>query len=643
MRTIKNYFKAFVSLIILTISVIFLSTCGGGGERGSSGGGTVKETVAAEVIASSTDINPIAVATNKNASETMVVAGKRNSNGNISSVEGTSYILSENNYLTLILNKATGIPDYFIDSNGNKYVFQNFTTDSATLSIYGPQGRLAWGPSTIKLDASILSEIKNEWNIINSQLKDSSYLSTPETLSNNPWVEGLQIASLSYSGIMCASSVVAAVLTGPAAALLTPTVLYSCGSLAFSTWATVVDNGPGQYLDMPLTAIDCLHSVTTLDPFGVIGCGVSMAPIVVASQISSPSLTISPTTVRTTGPTTVPTTSSTTVTATGPTTVISTTTVKPGPTSVTSTTTTIFGITTTTPVTPYISSVSPNPVTGSNSQQPFTIYGSNFMSGANVTLRDLSTGETFPNRVASSFSSTQIVLNPNFTTAAHSWSVEVINPNGQSSGQFSFTVAAVPAIPVTPTNLSPGSSSSPGPTLGSSTVTVSWNTSSGATLYIGDIRDIAAGTSVMTIYTSSTSATATLSPGKQYRWFVYACNSTGCSSSSALYYFQTPAAAPSTPSVSSISPTSMTANGVSQNLVIYGSNFASSNVVQFLWGQGSGANVWTNSRSTPVVNSSNQITVSMNPGTVTDRIYVRVCSSNGSSSCSAGAQYVSVW
>jgi len=194
MKFMKSYFKAFTtSVIIPTAAVILLSTCGGGGGGNSTSIGTAQEIVAGEVIVSSTDINPIAVATNKNASETMVVAGKRNNNGNISSIEGISYLFSENSYLTLVINKTTGFPDYFIDSNGNRYVFQNFTTDSATLSIYDPQGRLVWGPSAIKLDAFILSEIKNKWNIINSRLRELSYLSMPETLSDNPFVFGLQM------------------------------------------------------------------------------------------------------------------------------------------------------------------------------------------------------------------------------------------------------------------------------------------------------------------------------------------------------------------------------------------------------------------------------------------------------------------
>ena len=91
---------------------------------------------------------------------------------------------------------------------------------------------------------------------------------------------------------------------------------------------------------------------------------------------------------------------------------------------------------------PSITSVFPDPVVGSDSQQPFDIFGNDFVSSPNVTLRDLSTGEAFPNRPISFFSSTQITINPNFTTVPATWSVEVINPDGQSTGQHQFEVVA---------------------------------------------------------------------------------------------------------------------------------------------------------------------------------------------------------
>ncbi len=89
---------------------------------------------------------------------------------------------------------------------------------------------------------------------------------------------------------------------------------------------------------------------------------------------------------------------------------------------------------------PRISRLSPDPVQGSNASQPFTITGERFAADASVTLRDLSTGEVFPNRAMSSSSSSEIVINPNFTDAAATWSVEVINGNGRSSGQVTFDV-----------------------------------------------------------------------------------------------------------------------------------------------------------------------------------------------------------
>jgi fibronectin type 3 domain-containing protein len=123
----------------------------------------------------------------------------------------------------------------------------------------------------------------------------------------------------------------------------------------------------------------------------------------------------------------------------------------------------------------------------------------------------------------------------------------------QTSQLCATTQAPLSSIPAVPTNLSPGSTSSPGPTLGSNSVTVSWNASSGATSYIGGITDIAAGSDVVTIDTSGTSTPATLSSGKQYRWYVSACNGSGCSNPCAFYYFQTPSPTCTLPGAFSIS------------------------------------------------------------------------------------------
>ena len=111
----------------------------------------------------------------------------------------------------------------------------------------------------------------------------------------------------------------------------------------------------------------------------------------------------------------------------------------------------------------------------------------------------------------------------------------------------------------------------------------------------------------------------------------------GASPSSAFSF--TVAAAVLTPTVTSISPTSMTADGQQHTLTIYGTNFQSGDYVQFEWTVPPNNGVW-NTGSTPSIASSTQMTVSMNPGTVTDTISVRVCNSAGT--CTSGSQSVSV-
>jgi len=213
----------------------------------------------------------------------------------------------------------------------------------------------------------------------------------------------------------------------------------------------------------------------------------------------------------------------------------------------------------------------------------------------------------------------------------------------QVTGNIAIAGNSNDATPSTPTNLNFGSSSGPGQTSGDITVTLSWNPSPGATRYEVTVRDAATGMIVEDSTIGSTSFSPShLSAGRQYTWNVDACNPAGCSAFASRQSFQTAGKTSTTPSVSSVSPSSMTANGTSQSLVISGSGFVSGNMVQFKWGQGTGANIWTNASGTVTVNSSSQITVGMNPGTVTDTISVRVCSSSGSSNCSSGTQSVAV-
>jgi PKD repeat protein len=82
----------------------------------------------------------------------------------------------------------------------------------------------------------------------------------------------------------------------------------------------------------------------------------------------------------------------------------------------------------------------------------------------------------------------------------------------------------------------------------------------------------------------------------------------------------------------------MTANNTLQPLTIFGSSFQSGYWVQYRYGAGS----WTNFSGAPTINSSGQITVSLNPGGTTDTIYIRVCDSSAAASCSSNTPSVAV-
>src|SRR5947207_2719164 len=117
----------------------------------------------------------------------------------------------------------------------------------------------------------------------------------------------------------------------------------------------------------------------------------------------------------------------------------------------------------------------------------------------------------------------------------------------------------VTSIPATPT----GTTSSPGPTQGSSTVTMNWAASTGATSYGIGVKDIATGLLVVDTTTTATSYPATLPAGKQYRWNVAAVNSAGTSVYTTPLYFQTPSSAPT---ITSVSPNPVIGSNSDQTL-----------------------------------------------------------------------------
>ncbi|HET8942659.1 MAG TPA: DNRLRE domain-containing protein [Rudaea sp.] len=163
------------------------------------------------------------------------------------------------------------------------------------------------------------------------------------------------------------------------------------------------------------------------------------------------------------------------------------------------------------------------------------------------------------------------------------WNVAACNSAGCSAyatHMYFQTPTSGSSLPATPSSLSPGSASSPGAVLPSSTVNLQWGSVPGATYYVLGVRDMATELIVVDAEPTANSYQAALAGNTPYRWNVAACNNAGCSSYASHIYFQTPVtAAPAPPTPQSPSP------GTSSSP---GPTLASANV-QLGWNQSAGA------------------------------------------------------
>jgi lysophospholipase L1-like esterase len=312
---------------------------------------------------------------------------------------------------------------------------------------------------------------------------------------------------------------------------------------------------------------------------------------------------------------------------------------------------------------PSVSSVSPTSMTADGASHTLTVNGSNFSSVNRVQFKwGVGTGSgvwtTGSGNPPSVGSSAQMTISMNPGTVDDTIFVRVCRSSSQtgtpdcSSGTQSVTVTTTAPVPSV-TSLSPTAMTADG---ASHTLTV--NGSNFSTVNRVQFKwGVGAGSGVWTTGSgnppsvgSSTQMTISMNPGTvNDTIFVRVCRSSSqtstsdCSSGTQSVTVTTTAPVPS---VTSVSPTSMTADGALHTLTINGSNFQSVNRVQFKWGVGAGSGVWTTGNGNPPsVGSSTQMTISMNPGTVNDTILVRVCRSSSQTStsdCSSGTQSVAV-
>ena len=545
-------------------------------------------------------------------SESLIVVGNKDSSGNPTSIQGMAYSNTSTGQLYIEIDPATGLPTSITNSYGQKASFTNYTDNTVEISFYDNNGVLVSGPEQCSLDSTALANLKNLWNSINdnttavSALKKASILSVEkssvEEIENIIAAQLLKLAGQEYSVFVCSGGLLAAVGTGGlafagAAVACTPMVLNIVAELD-------PDNETIQQISTGWSAGKCGYNIVNFDVSGsIVSCSSAVSGIISGTPEAGgdiPLLTsLTATTVSSSqinlswNPSNDPnvdhyniylnnniSTPIQTVTGTS----INATNLQPSTEYCYSVSaysaadvplsqdTRVCATTLASSNSPLISNVSPNPVIGSNNQQPFNIYGTNFVSGANIILRDVTANQIFQNRVASYFTSTQITLNPNFTTAAHNWSVEVINPDGQTTGQFTFQVIA-------PASVTPAISSvSPNPVTGSNssqpfTINGS-NFVSGATVTLRDHRTGEVFTNrPISSFSSTQIIINPIFTTYAATWSVEVINPGGYSSGQ--FYFDVVAPTSSVPVISSVSPNPVTGSNSSQPFTINGSNFVS--------------------------------------------------------------------
>jgi hypothetical protein len=259
---------------------------------------------------------------------------------------------------------------------------------------------------------------------------------------------------------------------------------------------------------------------------------------------------------------------------------------------------------------PSLTSLSPNPVKGSNTAQALTINGTGFVAGLSIKVGTATYG---PSQLTS-VSGTKIVLNVTVGTAAQNLAVEAINTTGPASNTATLQVTGPPpAIGALSPNPMAGSNS------GQVLTIAGTGFQSGLTLQIGSTT--LTGSQLMSV--TATQIQVDLIVGLTTRPFAVSVkNPDGQVSGSVNFQVNTPPA----PSITSLSPSQITGSNTAQALTINGMSFQSGAGLTVLVG----ATNYTGSQVTFV--SASQIKVSVVTGVGARSLNVRVTNPSGMAS-----------
>jgi len=261
-------------------------------------------------------------------------------------------------------------------------------------------------------------------------------------------------------------------------------------------------------------------------------------------------------------------------------------------------------------VAPAITSLSPNPMKGSNTAQALTINGTGFVAGMSIKVGTVTYG---PSQLTS-VSGAKVVLNVTVGTAAQSLAVEAINTAGPASNAATLQVTG-PAPAITALSPNPMTGSSNGQVL----TIAGTGFQAGLTVQVGSTT--LTGSQLMSV--TATAIQVNLVAGLTTRAFaVTVRNPDGQVSASVNLQMNAPPA----PSITSLSPSQVTGSNSAQTLTISGAGFQSGAGLAVLVG----ATNYTGSQVTFV--SGSQVKVAVVTGVGAKTLNVRVTNPSGMAS-----------
>lgn len=257
--------KKVISLLLVLCLLGSSVGCGGGNPVVPPGDEDSSEDII--FIQNTNPEDNVLVVAGKDEGEALAVLGEKDAFGNPIKITGAVYI-SEQGEAFIIDAGDDGLPTYILDSTGNKVVFTNYTDSTVEISIYNSNNELIEGPTTITVNPSDLTTLKQLYSSVDSKNKDAADVIA-------------FVFKWGGFGLEWAACAIAAI------SLVVPAILYACGSAVLSTAAMFII--PGDTDDLILSNIGVIQCAFAFLPWEIVACAGSIMSFIgtIIDMISS--------------------------------------------------------------------------------------------------------------------------------------------------------------------------------------------------------------------------------------------------------------------------------------------------------------------------------------------------------------------